>query len=96
RVYDARHVGGTFIMIMELVDGTSLKDLLERAHSRQAAMPAATALYVTLELAKALQYAHTAKDPEGQALGIIHRDVSPHNLLLSRRGHVKLADFGLA
>jgi len=96
RVYDARDVGGTFIMIMELVDGTSLKDLLERAHARKAAMPAATALFIGLELAKALDYAHTARHPDGHALGIIHRDVSPHNLLLSRHGHVKLADFGLA
>ncbi len=96
RVYDARDVGGTFIMIMELVDGTSLKDLLHRAHQRSAPMPAATALYVARELARALDYAHTAVDEDGAPLGIVHRDVSPHNLLLSRAGDVKLADFGLA
>lgn len=96
RVYDARDVGGTFIMIMELVDGTSLKDLLEQAHARQAPMPIASALYVAWQLAQALQYAHSAVDQSGQALAIIHRDVSPHNLLLSRTGEVKLADFGLA
>ncbi len=96
RVYDARDVGGTFIMIMELVDGASLKQLLDRAQARRAPMPVATALYIARELAKALDYAHTATDREGKALGIIHRDVSPHNLLLSRAGDVKLADFGLA
>ncbi len=96
RVYDARDVGGTFLMIMELVDGTSLKDLLARAHQREAPMPVATALHIARELAEALDYAHTATDAEGKHLGVVHRDVSPHNLLLGRRGEVKLADFGLA
>ncbi len=96
RVYDARDVGGTFIMIMELVDGTSLKELLEQAHQRQAPMPVASALFITYQLARALEYAHSAVDHTGQPLAIIHRDVSPHNLLLSRTGEVKLADFGLA
>lgn len=96
RVYDAREVAGTYIMIMELVDGTSLKEILSRAQERGAPMPVATALYISLQLAKALDYAHRAKDETGGALGVIHRDVSPHNLLLGRTGVVKLADFGLA
>lgn len=96
RVYDARDIGGTFIMIMELVDGTSLKSILERAHARGAGMPVATALHITRELCRALDYAHNATDEAGEPLGIIHRDVSPHNLLLGKDGGVKLADFGLA
>jgi len=96
RVYDAREVAGTFIMILELVDGTSLKAVLDRAHARRAGMPVATALHMARELLRALDYAHHATDAEGKPLGIIHRDVSPHNLLLGRDGGVKLADFGLA
>ncbi len=96
RVYDARTIGETFIMVMELVDGDSLKGLVNRAHARQAKFPLAAALHITRELAHALAYVHTAIDGEGQHLGIIHRDVSPHNILLGRDGAVKLTDFGLA
>jgi serine/threonine-protein kinase len=96
RCYDAREVGGTFLMVMELVDGTSLKSILDRAHARNACMPVATALFIVKGLASALAYAHEAKDPTGKPLGIVHRDVSPHNLLLGKDGAVKLADFGLA
>jgi serine/threonine protein kinase len=96
RVYDAREVAGTYIMIMELVNGTSLREILLRAHARHAVMPVPTALYIARELAKALEYAHSATGPDGRPLGIVHRDVSPHNLLLGRNGDVKLADFGLA
>ena len=96
RVYDARNIGSTYIMVMELVDGDSLKGLLERAHERRARMPLAAALHICRELAQALGYVHRAVDLRGAPLGIIHRDVSPHNILLGRNGDVKLTDFGLA
>jgi len=96
RVYDARSIGKTYIMVMELVDGDSLKGLVDRAHQRSARFPIPAALHITRDLARALAYVHTAVDGEGNHLGIIHRDVSPHNILLSRKGAVKLTDFGLA
>jgi serine/threonine-protein kinase len=96
RVFDARDVGGTYIMIMELVDGDTLKGLLEAPLERGAPMPVGPALFIARELASALGYAHAAVDEEGRPLGIIHRDVSPHNLLLGKNGVVKLTDFGLA
>jgi serine/threonine-protein kinase len=96
RVYDAREVAGTYLMVMELVDGTSLKDMLDAAHARGACMPVPTGLHILREIARGLDYAHLASDPSGAHLGIIHRDVSPHNVLLGRDGSVKLADFGLA
>lgn len=96
RVYDARDVGGTFIMVMELVDGDTLKGLLDPAWERGAGMPLPSALFVARQLASALAYVHTLTSEAGEHLGIVHRDVSPHNLLLGRDGGVKLTDFGLA
>ncbi len=96
RVYDARDIGDTCIMVMELVDGDTLKGLLEDAHRRGAPMPLPAALFIARELGAALHYIHTATDPRGRPLGVVHRDVSPHNLLLGRDGSVKLSDFGLA
>lgn len=96
RVYDARQVRGTFILVMELVDGAPLRDILELAQQRRVGMPVAASLYIARELARALDYVHGLTDVLGDPLHIIHRDVSPHNVLLGRGGAVKLVDFGLA
>ncbi len=95
RVYDARDVAGAYIMIMELVEGDSLRGLLTQAHARGACMPVPAALHITREVAKALAYVHHLEE-NGRSMEIIHRDVSPHNVLLGRDGGVKLTDFGLA
>ena len=96
RVYDARDIDGTYIMVMELVDGDSLRSLFRDAMKRNATMPVPVALYIVQQVAMALAFAHNAKGPKGDSLGIVHRDVSPHNVLLGRDGAVKLTDFGLA
>ncbi len=96
RVLDAREVRGTFILIMELVEGASGREVIGRLQQRQSRMAVSTALYIARELARALEHAHEAIDDMGRALEIIHRDVSPHNILLGSDGRVKLMDFGLA
>lgn len=96
RVFEAREIQGAFLMVMELVQGISLKTLLDAAHARHAQMPLGSALYIAKEIAIALEYTHNAKDRFDKPLEIVHRDISPHNIMLSEGGEIKLADFGLS
>ena len=95
-VYDMGAADGTYFLVMEYIDGTDLKHVCEEFRAGGRRMPLAVTLYVISEVCKALAYAHELRDMEGQPLHIVHRDVSPPNILLSRSGEVKLADFGLA
>jgi len=84
-------VDGTYYVRLELVDGADLGSL-----ARGEPMSEPLALLVGEELALALDYVHRATDDAGRPLGLVHRDVSPSNVLLSKEGEVKLADFGIA
>ncbi len=84
-------VEGAYYVRLEWVDGADLGTLLAGR-----AMEGALALLVGEELALALDYVHRAADEAGRPLGLVHRDVSPSNVLLSKEGEVKLADFGIA
>lgn len=83
-------------LVMELVDGITLADLLTRLGARGERLPVAHTLAIVSQVASALDYVHRRKDEDGQPLGIVHRDVSPQNVLLSWEGDVKVSDFGLA
>jgi len=96
-VFDIGIAESAYFIVMEFVDGANLKSVVEyfRTHGRR--LPVSHTLYVMLEVCKGLAYAHNAEDPEsGKPLGIVHRDISPPNILLSKMGEVKLVDFGLA
>src|SRR5688500_14079747 len=96
QVFDFGELGGDLFLAMELVDGTNVNRLLRSVSARAETVPLEVALHIVSETANALSYAHKASDEEGKSLGIVHRDVSPANVLLTRTGHVKLSDFGIA
>ena len=95
QVLDLGVSAGRYFLALELVDGWDLGRVLHRAATAGVKLPRELALHVTAEVCRALAYAHSKT--EGQTpLGIVHRDVSPHNILLSDQGEVKLTDFGIA
>jgi serine/threonine-protein kinase len=82
-------------MAMELVDGTTCARLVRAAAGRGEAVPIEDTLFIVLNVLRGLEYAHDTTDEEGNLLNLVHRDVSPGNVLVSRTGAVKLADFGI-
>ncbi len=83
-------------LIMEYVDGPDLRRLLWEAGIREQWMPVRIAVAIVAEAARGLHYAHTWTDPNGEALEVIHRDMSPQNILVGQSGAVKVVDFGIA
>lgn len=96
RVFDFGHEHGVLYLVMERVDGSSLSRVRRRLAKMGRRLPTSLALHVTGEICKALHHAHTRTDPQGQPLGLVHRDVSPQNVLVSFEGQTKLVDFGIA
>lgn len=95
QVFDAGSLQGVAYLAMEWVDGPNLEQLIQLARERRLPIPNALAAHVIGEVLQALAYAHTVTR-DGEPLGLIHRDVSPQNVLVSVSGEVKLADFGIA
>jgi eukaryotic-like serine/threonine-protein kinase len=96
QVFLVRMHEGSPHVVMEHVDGTSLESLLNFSAMRGVPLSEEFAAYVVAEVADALFHAHTLTDAAGRPLGIVHRDVSPRNIHVGTRGHVKLTDFSVA
>ncbi|MFP4598751.1 MAG: serine/threonine protein kinase [Persicimonas sp.] len=96
QVFDLGIADGTYFIVMEFVDGTNLKKIIQLLGERKQRLPAEQAVYIAMEVCKGLAHAHLKHDQEGHHLSIVHRDISPPNVLMSREGEVKITDFGLA
>ena len=96
QVLDYGLVDGTEFIVMEYIDGLDAKRASRRGSQQHEPISEGLALHIVAEVAHALDYAHQCKDSKGQPLSIVHRDVSPQNVLLSWGGDVKLSDFGIA
>jgi serine/threonine-protein kinase len=95
-VFDISKREDTYFLIMEFVDGVNLKRIMESLTKRGQRMKLGEAIFLCIEACRGLSYAHDLHDENGKPLGIVHRDISPPNIMVTRRGEVKLADFGLA
>jgi serine/threonine protein kinase len=96
QVLDLGREGERLFIAMEYVEGFDLNDLLRRCSRAKVPLPFELGVHVVCEALKGLDYAHRRTDDDGRPLGIVHRDVSPSNLLVSFEGEVKVCDFGIA
>ncbi len=97
QVYDFVKSDDTFVLAMEYVDGKNLRQFVNKAKKLNTIVPMEFAIYVINEVCKGLEYAHTKRDlVNGKPLNIVHRDMSPQNIMLSYEGAVKIVDFGIA
>ncbi len=96
QTFDLGRIDDSYFIVMEHVEGHDLAQLLRTVRERGEKVPVGVAAHVVAELCRGLAHAHRRVDDEGRPLHIVHRDVSPQNVLLSLAGEVKIADFGIA
>ena len=96
QIYDMGKAGGSFYIAMAFIDGRDLRALMRKIREYRLPMPEPLAAAVVLQVAAALDYAHRKRAVDDQELRLVHRDISPQNILISYAGAVKLADFGIA
>ena len=95
-VFDIGAADNTFFIVMEFIDGCNLKAVIEEHRNQGRRIGVKEAVYIAIEACKGLSFAHEVQDDDGNDLDIVHRDISPPNILISKRGEVKVTDFGLA
>lgn len=95
-IYELSHVGKSYYIAMEYVSGRDLRALFDRSRLRGERLPIPLVCYVIAKCCEGLDFAHRKKDSAGRDLNVVHRDVSPQNLLISYEGEVKVIDFGIA
>ncbi|MCB9593644.1 MAG: serine/threonine protein kinase [Sandaracinaceae bacterium] len=95
-VFDIGAADNTYFIVMEFIDGCNLKAIIEHFRQMGRRIGVKESVYICMETCRGLSYAHELADDEGDEIGIVHRDISPPNILLSKRGEIKVTDFGLA
>lgn len=97
QIFDFGEADGSYFLAMEYIDGPTLRRLIKRSAEQQVPLPAALCAKMVAAAAEGLAFAHELTDAEtGRPLGLVHRDISPENILVSRQGSVKVVDFGIA
>ncbi len=96
QVFDIGVGDNAYFIVMEFVDGANLKAIAESLRKSGKDFPVACVAFIALEICKGLAYAHELRDPNGSDLHIVHRDMSPPNVLVTKYGEIKIVDFGLA
>jgi hypothetical protein len=96
QLYELGRVGSSYFISMEYIRGRDVRRILRQAKRVTGPLPVPVAVALIAELLDALDYAHTRTDEDGTPLGLVHRDISPSNLILSHTGHLKIIDFGIA
>jgi predicted ATPase/class 3 adenylate cyclase/tRNA A-37 threonylcarbamoyl transferase component Bud32 len=96
QVYDLGVVDKDYYMAMEFIHGHDLMRVIKLGRKTRRFLPIPTGVHIISEVARGLAYAHTLCDPGGRPLNVVHQDVSPHNIIVSYEGDVKLVDFGIA
>jgi len=95
-IYDLGEANGNYFIAMEFIDGPSLRAVAKRARERGERLPIAEVVKIVSMAAGGLHYAHDLADADGRPLGLVHRDISPDNILVHRNGMAKVVDFGIA
>ncbi|MCA9666225.1 MAG: protein kinase [Myxococcales bacterium] len=96
QVFDLGQVEGIYYISMEFVDGMDVLELVNGLHALGERLPIEAVAYIGRQICSGLHYAHSRKNKQGEPLNIVHRDISPQNILVSRNGEVKVVDFGIA
>jgi serine/threonine protein kinase len=96
QIYQLGQVDGEYFIAMEYIQGPSLRSVIDRHSEVGRPIPATLVAYIGSRLCRALDFAHNFIGPDGRSLDIVHRDVSPGNVMITWDGHIKLGDFGIA